>query len=110
MLKVTLSIINMKKLILSLISIILLIISIFSCSNREREMEELGASYILKIEAYKELYGVYPNSLADINIEYKEEGPLHYEKKNDTLFIIWFGQELGDSKIYYSNTKKWDNY
>jgi len=99
----------MKKYIY-FIGVILLIVSMFSCLNRERKMEESGANYVLKIEEYKEQYGVYPNSLADIDIEYKEEGPLHYEKKNDTLFIIWFGQELGESKIYYSDTKKWDRY
>jgi hypothetical protein len=36
------------------------------------------------------------------------EGPLFYEKRDSVNYMVYFGTSLGESMIYYSDTKEWD--
>jgi hypothetical protein len=35
------------------------------------------------------------------------EGPVYYYKKDSISYIIWFGENLGDSYAYNSDIKEW---
>ena len=73
------------------------------CKKREAE------NVIDKIYTFKELKNRYPKSLNEIGIRETEEGPVYYELKDSTSFIVWYGKSLGESAIYNSNTKEWVN-
>ena len=64
---------------------------------------------IAKVEKFRNEKGRLPNNLSEIGIVETESGPVYYEKKSETKYIIWFGKELGESATYDSETKKWNN-
>ena len=68
-----------------------------------------GNEVIGKIEKFKNEKGKLPNNLGEIGIIETESGPIYYEKKSDTKYIVSFGKELGESATYDSDTKKWNN-
>ncbi len=70
-----------------------------------------GNEYIKKIEHFKKINNTLPNSLSDIGISVFSESdpPIYYEKIDSIRYIISFGTTLGDSKIYYSDTKQWED-
>ena len=88
---------------------LLLALSLASCGagSRERRLMGEGDKIISKIERFREERRRLPESLSEVGIEEKEEGPIYYEKKSDTKFVLWFGMELGGSVIYDSEARKW---
>ncbi len=70
---------------------------------------EKGNKLIEKIELFKKENGKLPESLTELRIKEKEEGPLYYSKLDSIKYIVWFGTELGESKTYYSHSKKWED-
>lgn len=72
--------------------------------------QKLGEEIIKKIEAYKKANGHLPDSLGDIGIAEKEEGPVYYSKVNDSIYEIYYGFLLGESVIYNFKTHKWEIY
>lgn len=86
---------------------------ILSCkNNREIELTKQGNDIINRVYEYKEKNNnQLPISLADLGIVVKDESnpPVYYEKKDSIHFLVWFGTILGESKIYYSDSKKWEN-
>lgn len=84
------------------------VIFFYNCSNRDVELIKQGDKLITKIEAYKKRTGNLPSSLQELGIKETEEGPFYYQKKDSVNFIVWFGTSLGESKTYYSDSKKWE--
>jgi hypothetical protein len=87
-----------------------LILLIFSCNRREDHLEIFGYSVIQKIEHYRKSNGFLPEKLTEIEIKETEEGPLYYDKIDDLNYSLSFGTTLGESKIYYSDSKKWEKH
>lgn len=71
-----------------------------------------GNLIIQKIEHYRQVHNQLPNSLTDIGIEIKSESdpPLYYDKMDNLHYTISFGTSLGESKIYYSDSKQWEDF
>jgi len=67
-----------------------------------------GNEIINKIESFRKEKGRTPISLSEIGVEEKEEGPIYYQRKDETRYILWFGKELGESVVYDSEKKKWE--
>lgn len=86
-------------LLMSVFSIIL-----FSCSNPKLQS---GVEVISKIEKFRSENNRLPNNLTEIGIIENEGGPVYYEKKTESEYILWFGKELGESMTYDSQTKAW---
>lgn len=78
---------------------------IFACNSNEKLRQ--GNEIVAKIEKFRSEKSKLPNSLSEIGIAETESGPIYYEKKSETRYILWFGKELGESKIYDSETKNW---
>ncbi len=97
------------KLKFKLIVIILLALTSgsFSCNLREKNKIKMGNEIVNEIENFKENKGKLPETLSEIGIKEKEEGPIYYKKQNETKYILWFGTTLGESVTYNSDTKEW---
>lgn len=91
--------------------IILALLMFFAvnCSQGKKQtLIKQGNDMAAKIETYKGKKGRLPDSLTEVGIEEKLEGPIFYEKKSDTEYRLWFGSELGESVVYNSSTRKWE--
>ena len=97
----------MKK---NFICILLLISSLIACNYREEKLIKAGNILVNKIESFRIKNGNLPTSLSDIGVKESEGGPLFYEKRDSINFMVWFGTSLGESKTYYSNSKKWEEH
>ena len=84
--------------------------SYFMRDTKADNLIRQGNELVKKIETYKKENGRLPNSMSDVGIDEKEDSPLHYEKKDSVNYIISFGTSLGESKIYYSDSKKWEEF
>jgi hypothetical protein len=85
----------------------LLTVLIISCRNQEIE---LGNMAISKIEMFKKKNGKLPDQLADLGIKETEQGPIYYEKRDSVNYTVSFGNSMGESIIYYSDSKKWEEH
>ena len=84
-------------------------LSLCSCDTTQREIRlvKKGEELVAKIENFREEKGRLPNSLKELGIEEKEEGPLHYAKRGESAYVVWFGTTVGESVAYDSRSKKW---
>lgn len=88
--------------------VLLFLIMIVGCNNAEKKLIEQGDELVLKIEKYKEEKGHLPNSIEDVGVKETMEGPLFYVRMDSVNYMVYFGTSLGESMIYYSDTKDWD--
>ena len=77
------------------------------CTNRAEQLMSEGDQLVRRIEVYRKKSGVLPPSLAAMGIAEVEEGPLYYQPKRDTAYVVWFGTTLGESMTYHSDTRQW---
>lgn len=98
---------EMKRILIICLTI-LLFGSFTGCGNSEKELKTQGNELVKKVEEYKKNTGKLPSGLKDMGLEESMEGPLFYERKDSVNYMIWFGTTLGESMIYYSDTKEWD--
>ena len=79
---------------------------------KENGLIKEGNIIVQKVEAFNKQHQRLPNSLEEIGIAIKSETdpPLYYQKRDSLNYILWFGTSLGESKIYYSDSKKWEDY
>lgn len=79
--------------------------------SRENTLMQQGNEFVEKIEQYKKDNNRLPVSLSDIGITVKSESkpPIYYEKRDSRHYTVSFGTTLGESKIYYSDSKKWED-
>ena len=93
---------NMKSVIKILIIGILL--GLVAC---ESENEKYALELINKVEEFEKQNGRLPNNVAEMGLIELENSMAFYEKKNDSVYVIWFGLGLGESQTYNSKTGKW---
>jgi type II secretory pathway pseudopilin PulG len=79
--------------------------------SRENALMHQGIEFVEKIEQYKKDNNRLPITLSDIGITVKSESdpPIYYEKRDSIHYTVSFGTILGESKIYYSDSKKWED-
>ena len=68
-----------------------------------RESEPIQAS----LESYRQTHGQYPESLTQIGISGKLEGPIFYRQESRASYLLWFGTSLGESRTFDSTDHKW---
>lgn len=62
---------------------------------------------IQKVEAFKIEKGRLPNSEPEMNLKVEMDSPAFYEKRTDSTYVVWYGIGLGDSRVFYSDSKTW---
>jgi hypothetical protein len=90
------------------IAVLMATLTFSSCSYfREQSLKNEGDQIIVKIESFKKGHTRLPDSLSDIGISTKEEGPIYYLKTDDMSYKVWFGTGLGESVTYDSEKREW---
>jgi hypothetical protein len=96
----------MKPILLTLL--LSLLIALCSCGSiSSQSKKDEGNKIVTKIELFKEENGRLPSSLSELGTKETEEGPIYYEKKGNSNYILWYGAELGESVTFDSSTNKW---
>jgi hypothetical protein len=89
-------------------------ISVFFYLRYERTYRLIKEGNILveKIENFRMVHNRLPNSLNEIGVEEKQGGidTLYYDKKSSLHYIVYFGTDLGESKTFYSDSKRWEDF
>ena len=101
-----------KKYKLLVIGILMLFISFIfflPIGGKEKRLIKAGNELAEKIENYKAAYGKLPNRLEDIGVATQMDGidTLFYTKQCDFHYTISFGNGLGESIIFFSESKQW---
>ncbi|CAM3049813.1 hypothetical protein DRF59_16290 [Chryseobacterium flavum] len=88
----------------------ILLFSMLTISCTSKNIKKAN-QIINKIENYRKLKHVIPNNLNAIGVKETEEGPVYYKKVDSLNYMVWVQAEssIGESKIYYSDTQKWEN-
>lgn len=71
---------------------------------RRHTLKDKGDVIISKVEVYKAKHGKLPETLGAINVAEEE---VFYRIEDRTNYIIWFGEELGESCAYRSEQRHW---
>lgn len=84
----------------------ILLLAVSCTSKNIKEANQI----IHKVEEYRKLENRLPDNLNAIGIKETEEGPVFYKKIDSLNYIVWIqaNSSVGDSKIYYSDSKKWE--
>jgi hypothetical protein len=77
--------------------------------NEYKEYKK-AVEVIQKIEDYKKCHGKLPDSLEDIGVKERMEGPVFYDKIDTEKYEVWFSYYFGESCTYHSDTKIWTPY
>lgn len=77
---------------------------------REERLMKRGDALLKKIEDYKVEHKRLPNSLEEIGMEERDGvDELYYTKRDSLHYNVSFGTSLGESKFYYSDSKRWED-
>ena len=91
--------------IIAIFSLITVALLVSACIDSRRAKADV---VIGKIEAFQKANGRLPESLSEVGITKKEEGPVYYQKKNSSSYEIWYGTSLGESETYDSTKGSWN--
>lgn len=81
-----------------------------SCNTRERNLVAAGNALVARIDSFHEARHRLPENLGELGMEEKMEGPLYYQKLSSDHYMVHFGTTLGESMIYRSTTRSWDDH
>lgn len=99
---------NYKIITLVMFSVLFLL-----CSCRyESQMIDSGNAIVKQIDSYIDSVGTVPMSLTDIGITIIDEGnpPFYYQRIDSVHYTLSFSNGVGESKIYYSDSQKWEDF
>jgi hypothetical protein len=95
----------------SFVSLLVLgsVLGMLSCKSGT---QKLGEQVVAKVEEFRQTHGKLPESLDEIGIQVKSESdpPVYYRKESNDHYIVWYGLSLGESMVYDSQTKKWEEH
>lgn len=80
------------------------------CKGREQRLTEQGNTLIERIASFQKATHRLPESLRELGLEEKMEGPLYYQKVSAEHYIVYFGTTVGESMIYRSEKRAWDDH
>jgi len=74
----------------------------------EASKRAIGDRVIAKVNEFRQQKGRLPSSLSEIGTDETESGPIYYERRGDTRYIVWYGTRLGESVTYDSDVGRWE--
>ena len=101
----------MKQKSVYIIAWMFVVVASSSCSLIHRDRFNQGNEMIAKIENFRKEKGRLPESVLEIGMKETElEGPILYDKKSPSRYILSFMTSLDDGYAYDSDTKEWKKY
>jgi len=100
-----------RKIILIAFAVVVLLVAgycLFFNESRDQKLIRKGNEIVKEIDSFVGKNGRLPSSISEIGIREELEGPIYYELKDSSEYILWFGTDLGESTTYYSTKKKWE--
>ena len=95
---------------LTIALIVLVSALLFGCRIREQRLTEQGNALIERIDAFQKATHRLPESLKELGLEETMEGPLYYQKVSAERYMVHFGTTVGESMIYRSEKRSWDDH
>ena len=95
------------------ITLVMFSVLFLLCSCRyESQMIDSGNAIVKQIDSYIDSVGTVPMSLTDIGITIIDEGnpPFYYQQIDSVHYTLSFSNGVGESKIYYSDSQKWEDF
>ncbi|WP_319500806.1 hypothetical protein [uncultured Draconibacterium sp.] len=90
---------------------LLIILTVFllitSCCDIICERQRHAELIIEKVEEFRQENSRLPENVTEIGIDDSQMHLSYYTKKDSVVYEVWYGLDLGVSKIYNSKTKKW---
>jgi len=90
------------------LGIIISVYFIFLRNLDEKTLMKRGNVLISKIEEYRQEEGELPIGYNELDLKEVNTNELFYQKVDSINYILWFGTSLGESMIYYSDSKEWE--
>lgn len=95
-----------RKILIKVYAFILTIfIFLISWNSRERRLIAEGNLLIRKIENFKNSNNRLPRNSNEVGIIEKEDDELHYVFIDSNRYIVFYGEGVGESVTYHSETK-----
>ena len=91
--------------LLVLISVFLVVLT--GCRDPLAHRKEYAEDIIFKVEKFRSNHQRLPRNVQELGLKADEASPAFYEAKSENDYIVWYGEELGESKIWDSKTKVW---
>ena len=98
---------NAKPIKLILITVALGVIAFLLVPDRAHRLMRQAEPIQASLESYRQQYGHYPDSISQIGLVEREEGPLYYQRESESSYILWFGTTLGESVTFNSTDRRW---
>ena len=100
---------GIRFVLIALASLAVVVVILFSFQGewRERGLKKQSEPIQAALETYRQQHGRYPDSLSQAGLEETEEGPLYYDRKSETAYILWYGLTLGESRVFHSVDRQW---
>lgn len=86
---------------------IALLIGTTSCCDIICERQKYAEHIIEKVEKFKQDNGRLPENVIEIGLDNKQMHLSFYTKIDSSEYEVWYGTDLGVSKIYNSKTNIW---
>jgi hypothetical protein len=85
---------------------LILFIGLSSCAfkNDRKEYAEMIIEKVVKFEIQNNRL---PKNISEIGLTEQEDSKAFYQLTSDTIFMVWYGLSVGESKVYKSSTKEW---
>jgi hypothetical protein len=99
--------VNAKPIKLILITVALGVIAFLLVPDRAHRLMRQAEPIQASLESYRQQHGHYPDSISQIGLVEREEGPLYYQRESESSYILWFGTTLGESVTFNSTDRRW---
>jgi hypothetical protein len=88
--------------------VLMIFVAALIIAPKWRQMEFMRQSEPIHeaLKAYHLKHCGFPDSLDQIGIPSREEGPIYYQREGSS-YLLWFGTRLGESRTYCSSEGYW---
>ncbi len=77
--------------------------------RRQQGLREETAYMVQRIDSFTSKMQRLPEDLSELGYQLDESGPLYYERIDSVSYRIWYSQSLGESAVWDSRTRRWQD-